>query len=65
MFIDFIAFLISKQSKARIQTYRKHTNMKSCLGNLILLVKKKKNQYVKDSSLIKFMFLYFCDDGNR
>ena len=39
--------------------------MKSCLGNLILLVKKKKNQYVKDSSLIKFMFLYFCDDGNR
>lgn len=30
--------------------------MKSCLGNLILLVKKKKKQYVKDSSLIKFMF---------
>lgn len=40
--------------------------MKSCLGNLILLVKKKKEeQNVKDSSLIKFMFLYFCDDGNR
>lgn len=51
--------------KARIQTYRKHTNMKSCLGNLILLVKKKEEQNVKDSSLIKFMFLYFCDDGNR
>lgn len=33
--------------------------MKSCLGNLILLVKKKEEQNVKDSSLIKFMFYTF------
>lgn len=33
--------------------------MKSCLGNLILLVKKKEEQNVKDSRLIKFMFYTF------
>lgn len=33
--------------------------MKSCLGNLILLVKKKEEQNVKDSSLIKFMCYTF------
>ena len=33
--------------------------MKSCLGNLILLVKKKEEKNVKDSSLIKFMFYTF------